>query len=94
MSASCLQRGPGFFRTRGESIRASLEEARRSSAEARTRLGDIESRLGRMDAVRIGHMARNEASLAGKTAGILKMQGDVAKRQRSPAADRLDHAAR
>jgi len=41
---------PGFVRTRGEAIRASLEEARRASTEARARLTDIETRLGRIDA--------------------------------------------
>jgi F-type H+-transporting ATPase subunit b len=41
---------PLWFRTRTETIQASMEEAKRTSAEARARLSDIEARLARIDA--------------------------------------------
>jgi F-type H+-transporting ATPase subunit b len=39
-----------FFKIRNETIRMSMEEARRTSADAQARLGDIEVRLSRIDA--------------------------------------------
>lgn len=41
---------PGMFRSRGESIQRSMEEARKSGTEAQARLSDIETRLARLDA--------------------------------------------
>jgi len=39
-----------FFKIRNETIRMSMEEARRTSADAEARLSDIEARLSRIDA--------------------------------------------
>jgi F-type H+-transporting ATPase subunit b len=41
---------PSFFKIRTETIRMSMEEARRTSADAQSRLSDIEARLARIDA--------------------------------------------
>src|SRR5215472_8431354 len=41
---------PSFFKIRTETIRMSMEEARRTSADAQARLSDIEARLSRIDA--------------------------------------------
>jgi F0F1-type ATP synthase membrane subunit b/b' len=41
---------PLWFRSRNESIRSQIEEARKMSADAGARLGQIEARLGRLDA--------------------------------------------
>jgi F-type H+-transporting ATPase subunit b len=46
---------PGWSRDRGESIRRSLDEARRTSEDARGRLTQIEARLARLD-VEIGEL--------------------------------------
>jgi len=40
---------PLWFRSRNESIRSQIEEARKMSADAGTRLSQIEARLGRLD---------------------------------------------
>jgi F-type H+-transporting ATPase subunit b len=40
---------PGMFRTRTETIRKSMDEAKRASDDANRRLGDIEQRLSRLD---------------------------------------------
>ncbi|HVZ17267.1 MAG TPA: ATP synthase F0 subunit B [Terriglobales bacterium] len=40
---------PGMFRSRTESIRKNLDEARRASEDANRRLGEIESRLAKLD---------------------------------------------
>jgi F-type H+-transporting ATPase subunit b len=40
---------PAMFRTRTETIRKGMDEARKASEEANRRLGDIESRLSRLD---------------------------------------------
>jgi F-type H+-transporting ATPase subunit b len=41
---------PGMFKTRRETIRKSMDEARRASEDANRRLSDIEGRLSRLDA--------------------------------------------
>lgn len=40
---------PGMFKARTETIRKSMDEARRASEDANRRLSDIEARLGRLD---------------------------------------------
>ncbi len=57
---------PGMFRARTESIRKSLDEARRASELAQKRLADIESRLGKLDSEIAGMRSAAEAEAKGE----------------------------
>jgi F-type H+-transporting ATPase subunit b len=83
---------PAMFRTRTETIRKNLDEARRASEEANRRLGDIESRLAKLD-TEIAEMRKSAESEAAAEEERIKVAAEEDRRKVIATAEQEIEAA-
>jgi F-type H+-transporting ATPase subunit b len=85
---------PTVFRTRTESIRKAMDEAKATSDDAKTRLAAIESRLGRLDSDIAAMRSKAEQDGAAEEARIRAAAEDDKQKIVEAAAQEIDVAAK
>ena len=85
---------PGMFRTRTETIRKGMDEAKRASEEANRRLGDIESRLSRLDSEIAEMKKKSEADAAAEEQRIRASAEEDGRKIIESAEQEIEAAAK
>ena len=85
---------PGMFRTRTESIRKGMDEAKKASEEANRRLGDIEGRLSRLDSEIAEMKKKSEADAAAEEQRIRASAEEDGRKIIESAEQEIEAAAK
>ena len=85
---------PGLFQSRTETIRKSMEEARRASEEANRRLGDIEGRLSRLGSDIAELKKKSEADAAAEEERIRLSAEEEGRKIVRSAEEEIEAAAK
>ncbi len=85
---------PGMFRTRTESIRKGMDEAKKASDEANRRLGDIEGRLSRLDSEIAEMKKKSEADAAAEEQRIRASAEEDGRKIIESAEQEIEAAAK
>jgi len=85
---------PGMFRTRTESIRKGMDEAKRASEEANRRLGEIEGRLARLDSEIAEMKKKSDADAAAEEQRIRASAEEDGRKIIESAEQEIESAAK
>lgn len=85
---------PGMFRTRTETIRKGMDEAKKASEEANRRLGDIEGRLSRLDSEIAEMTKKSEADAAAEEKRIRASAEEEGRRIIESAEQEIEAAVK